>query len=465
MLVVPSVGAAPAPGPVPNGSAAAFVEGWGYGGSRWVNASGSTPDGQWMYSIHAFVGVQVLVQQVNTSSTTFELTVNRTLVANLFVLLCHPNCASPTASANLSRQAWEVASATDNFSTAGQVTGPSGPVPAVTLLNASTSAQANFTERGVANVTGPLGTHHSTAFLSVQSAAAMAVSFTPGLGLFPDNLSATPSWTSSSNYSGHGIWSVDYAYARSPFGQIPTSGTGSANGTVAHSGNVSLAGSVLGSVTLHGGLAVTAVRFALTGPFAFREGLILVPAGADLFGSTSSSGAWTQDAQAAESASTDATDFAGASHQRPVIAASATAFAASPAEPSATAAMAGPSGLSAFVTPASAGSAATTLQAQPEMESYAQSQSLCLLAGNCPKSTSGPTELGHLGGVLFLAVAVVGLTVVVVGLVVARQPPRKDPPSPNASLYPTGAVAPPPPVRPATPGTPPPPDDPLGHLW
>jgi len=91
MLVVPSVGAAPAPGPVPNGSAAAFVEGWGYGGSRWVNASGSTPDGQWMYSIHAFVGVQVLVQQVNTSSTTFELTVNRTLVANLFVLLCHTN--------------------------------------------------------------------------------------------------------------------------------------------------------------------------------------------------------------------------------------------------------------------------------------------------------------------------------------------------------------------------------------
>ncbi|HEV8049431.1 MAG TPA: hypothetical protein VGP88_02435, partial [Thermoplasmata archaeon] len=147
ILVVPSVGAAAAPTDRFTSSASAADASWAYGGSRWINASGSSTDGQWTYSIHAFVGVQVVVREVNTSATTFELSANRTLVASVYAVLCHPDCTNPTFSANLSRQAWDVASATDNFSTNGQVIGPSGPVPAVALLNASTSARANFTER------------------------------------------------------------------------------------------------------------------------------------------------------------------------------------------------------------------------------------------------------------------------------------------------------------------------------
>jgi hypothetical protein len=456
LLVVPAatastVGATPAMA----GSSAAVQE-WGYGGSRWANFTGSTSNDTTV-AIHAYLGVQVVVREINTSATTFELTANRTMVLDYFALYCHPSCTNPVVSANISVRAWEIAEGSDNFTTAGQVVGPNGPVAAIALVNSSVSASANLTESVDYNVTGPFAMHQGTQYFSIHSAANASVALSPALGVVPENLTSTPNWTAASGFAAQGSWAWGSVYSRVPLSGAPVHASDSGSGVVARSGNLSLTGTDLGGIGLRGGLTASAVRIAIAGPFAFRDGLILVPSGADLFGG---SGPWQSEAPAGQTASTQAVDFAAASGSRPLVRASATSFAGSSAEPVTTA------GLVPMDSPAQNQSATGTLQAEPETSAQAEQQSSCMLAGTCTTtSPHGPGSPVRLGGVVVLTVAVVGLTVVVVGLVIARQPPRKEPPSPNSNLYPQGRSAPlAPAVRP-----PPPPgseaDDPLGHLW
>jgi hypothetical protein len=457
VLLIPAASAAPLGAALSPSSSGSSTQTWGFGGSEWGYATGTTTDGQWTYSIHAFLGVQVVLRQVNTSASTFELTANRTMVADVFGILCHPSCSRATITVNLSRRASEVTYASDNFTTSGQVTGPLGPVAAVALLNSSVTSAANLTERATWNVSGLLGSGQGSAYLSVHSAAEASVAFSPGLGLVPENLTATPNWTSSSAFSGQGSWSVGFLYAHTPLNGTTSRVTGAANGTLARSGNVSLVGSVTGSLVLQNGVPVTAIALAITGPFSLRDGVVLVPSGANLFGGT---GTWQADDQASQSASTTAVDYSRSGSARPNLEASATRFAATPSEPSTVVTA------TSMAAPASLGPAEATVQAQPETAGQATGDSSCLLTGTCPASPQGPASPVRLGGAIVLAVAVVGLTVVVVGLVVARQPPRKAPPSPNANLYPTGSVRPPPPPgRSATPPPSTPAEDPLSHLW
>ena len=432
---------------------------WGYGGSRWVNVSGSSNglNGSASYSIHAFFGVQVALTEVNTSATTFELTANRTMVGDVFASYCRPSCSSPTAAANLTLRAWEVAHASANFTTTGQVNGAHGPVPAVAIVDSSVSARANLTETETIQLFGPAASHTASWDLSVHSDTFAALSFAPALGLVPDNLSATPNWTASSQFHGSGSWQVGFDYRHTPLSGPPVGANRSSSGTVSGTGNVSLQGMVVGPLALRGGISTDAVRIFVSGPFAVREGFILVPTGADLFGA---SGDWKGEAVGDSTAGTDAIDYAPSPGERPTLEASATTYAAT----SSAAQLSAPAGVTTMASPAADGTGPQTVQAQPESASQANGAAGCLLSGSCPPGA--PAHRGLAGGLIVLAVAVVGLTVVVVGLVVARQPPRKEPVSPNASLYPPGAVGTsPPPGRPPAPASPPPPEDPLDHLW
>jgi hypothetical protein len=211
---------------------------------------------------------------------------------------------------------------------------------------------------------------------------------------------------------------------------------------------------VLGPVVLQGGLATTAIRLIVSGPFSVREGFILLPNGADLFDGR---GGWLGQSSGEQSASTTALDYGAHGLGHTAIDASATSYSGSSEnlDSASPVAAVGPSDAT--------GSA--TLQAQPETVADANSQANCDLSDSCLSVGGKSPAHAGLGTAIVLGVAVVGLTVVVVGLVVARQPPRKDPPTPNANLYPPGAAArPPPPGRPAAP-VPPANEDPLGHLW
>jgi hypothetical protein len=447
-LLLPAVGAATA-SPVPTSNST-----WAYGGERWVNVTGATGNGNATYSARAFLGVQVLLTQTNTSATTFEVTANRTMVADLFVTYCRPNCPKSAGSADLTIRAWEVANATANFTTAGTVTGSSGPVAAIALLNSSVRVAANVTETETANYTGLLGSHSASKTLTVHASARATVQFTPALGLIPENLSATPHWTSNSTFaaSGHGAFGYHYSYAT--FGGATGSGGNSSAVAVNATGNVTLQGTDLGPVVLQGGLATTAVRLLVSGPFSVREGFIVLPGGADLF---TGSGSWLGQSSGAQSAGTAALDYGSSARGHAPIDASATGYTGSSTEPDTASLVA--------ASPTADNAGATTLQAEPETVGQASSQANCYLSSTCIGGGGTPGPHAGLGGLVVLTVAVVGLTVVVVGLVVARQPPRKDPPAPNANLYPPGAAAAAPPsARPAAP-VPPPQDDPLGHLW
>jgi hypothetical protein len=453
VLLVPSVGgAAAAPVPTLASSAAGT---WAYGGSRWVNESGATPNGSATFSARAFLGVQVLLTQTNTSATTFELTANRTMVADLFVTYCRPDCTKPIGTATLTIRAWEVENATANFTTNGTVTGANGPVPALALLDSAVRVAANVTETETANYTGLLGMPHSASkYVSAHVAARANLQFSPALGLVPNNLTATPQWSSNSSYAGTGAGAVNYTYSYTPFSGTGATGSHTYVVSVNATGNVTLQGSDLGPVLLQGGLATTAVRLTISGPFSVREGFIVLPGQADLF---NGAGAWTTQAAGGQSASTNALDYGARGGSHTPIDASATAYAGSSSDlDSATpVAMVGPTD--------NAGT--TTLQAEPESAGNANSQANCYLSSTCIQGGGTPATHSGLGALIVLTVAVVGLTVVVVGLLVARQPPRKDPPSPNANLYPQGAAASTPPSAPAAAPVPPPKDDPLGHLW
>jgi hypothetical protein len=456
VLLLPAASATPV-GLAPSAaSATTSVQEWGYGGSRWANTSGLTVNGS-LYDIHAFLGVQVVVREVNTSATTFELTANRTMVLDYFALYCRPSCGTSTSTtANISVRMWEVAHVADNFSTAGTVVGPSGPVPAIALLNSSVSDAENLT--AVGSVVIPIhngGTLQGSTDLTVHSHAAASVVLTPGLGIVPENLSATSSWTSASAFAAQGDWSWGLDYSHVPLLGAAVHTAANDSGAVAQSGNLTLSGTDLGSISLRGGLTASAVRISIAGPFAFRDGLVLVPTSADLFGA---SGTLQQRSPAGQSASTSAVDFAAGGGSRLLLRASETTFAGTSAEPEDTDAL-------QTMDAQSNTSASGSVQAEPETAATANTQSICMLSGTCTTTPpGGPQSPARLGGALVLAVAVVGLTVIVVGLVVARQPPRKDPPSPNAKLYPPGTVAPPA-GRPAAPVPPTPAEDPLGHLW
>jgi hypothetical protein len=434
---------------------------WAYGGSEWTNVSGSTNalNGSGTYSIHAFFGVQVVLRQTNTSSTTFELTANRTMLGAVYASYCRPNCAAPSATGNLTFRAWEVSLASANFTTAGQVIGPRGAVPALAISNSSTVSTAQMTQSASIRILGPFASHAATWNLSVQSAARAKIAFSPSLGLVPDNLSATPNWSAKSTFAGSGSWSWSFSSSRMPFSGPPVTASHSGNGSVAGTGNVTLLGADGGTVLLRGGISTAAVRLAVLGPFAVREGFILVPTGADLF---EGSGDWQSVSVGGAIAGTDAVDFAPGVGAHPILEASSTRYAASSTS---TANQLSPtSGLTPMVSP-SEGTGNATVQAQPETAAQANQAAGCLLSGTCASPGSRSPSGFAAGGIIVLTVAVVGLTVAVVGLVVARQPPRKEPPTPYASLYPPGTTASAPPARGRPPAPPPPADDPLGHLW
>jgi hypothetical protein len=456
------VGADPVPVGTSVTSAAPGNE-WAYGGGRWTNVTGTTGalNGS-TYSIHAFLGLVVVLHQVNTSSTSFELTANRTIEGDVFAEYCHPTCSSPTASANLSIRAWEFAHASANFTTTANVTGPSGPVPALGLVNSAVTSTSSYSESEVVKISGALLTHVGTTTLDLAGASRASVSFSPALGLVPDPLNGATNWTSHSAYSATGSWTIALRYEHHPWlGSTTTYLNTTPSGNVSRTGNLTLFGSLLGSVTLRGGILTQAVALRIPGPFNAREGFILVPSGGDLFGSSGSS-QWQPNEAGNTTASTQAVDFGSVAGQ-PTILSSATSYDGNSTTTD-TAGAADGGGLVTAMAPTT-NTGAQTLQAQPEAVSTAGLQSNCFVGGACPGGA--PASHFPFGGLVVLAVAVVGLTVVVVGLVVARQPPRKEPVTPYASLYPPASGGRPtvPPGRPPAPATPPATDDPLDHLW
>jgi hypothetical protein len=429
---------------------------WAYGVVKNVSFSGKV--GLTAYQGTATYGYAVTISQTNLSATDFELFANRTMGATLSVEFCYPNCKSPTWTGTIFHHAWESVDSWANFTTAGTVVSDGQNVSAIALLNAHTAVSGSLfdTSRGLVR----------TSILAVNVTASAEVNFATPLGLLPTNLTSPMSWTSSAAFSASGSYALRFYYDFSGPHMNRTIGPVTFSGALSGTGNLSVAGSSQGTPVSFGGIPYTNVSLAVTGPFAVREGFILVPDEVDLFGASSSGAVGSNESG---STAVQMTSLYVNPHSRAHlgIGGSEWLYAASALDPSATAVVGGGPGGPAVSSGANpVGN--TSVQGVPISPAQAQSDNSCVLSGtSCPSSSSSPRGLLP-GTVLVLGAVVV---VAVVGIILVAERRRIPPPAyPNANLYPPGSAAAPGPADAARSAaarrTPPASeDDPLSNLW
>lgn len=464
-LALPGFAAATAPNPT------APPQQWAYQGNGYYNASsGSTLTGD--LTIHAYYTWVTIVTQTNTSTTSYTLEAQRAASAVVFVNYCYPQCANAQDTANLTVTGWEADSGFANLTTAATVTVNGTSAAALGLENSQAYAKGNVTATASYDISAGGQTYDGSAYASGAASGQASLSFSPSLGLVPNNLYTNEVWNSSSTYTASGSYEGAYHYWYNGIGtgaNSSGSGSGAPSGSVSGSGPISLAGQDYGMITLHNGATVPVLGLSLStgGRFTLVDGVIVVPTsgsamnggGAGL-GSSSASG-WT-------SSSTSQVDWgtSASGHMGPV--ASETSVSASSSI-----------GLgSTLAQPMTGTSAGMTAQAQPTSVANAQQQYNNIL------NPAGPGSHSSLLIVL-VVVGVVAVVVIVAAVAIGMGRSRKGRLPPNggyAQYPPMGAytvpagVPPPPPTGapyPPAPGAPtvppraqaPNPQDPLGHLW
>jgi hypothetical protein len=397
-------------------SSAGAPDQWAYGGQQWVNASTQLSNG--VYNSSAFFGWQVVFTATNTTNSTIELTAQRTLVASYNAQYCAPNCDQPRIQGTLNISGIEHDLAYANLTTNGSVTERGLSASAVGILNASSSSQANLTEKLVllGTLNGMSRSGSSVLFASGHSHA--FVNFgSMGLGLVPWNVTPGASWTSAAPFIAGGTWSLSYLYNRSLAGGPSINGTGNPNGTVNTTGTVRLMGTDLGNVTLKNGLTVPRIQLAVLGPFDLLDGVFFLPHQFDPFGSGAR--AWAGASLGTAAAATSEVDFALTSDHRSVrIAAAMTAYGSTDSS------LAGGSQsiTDTSSSPSSAGTTSVPIQAQPETVPQAQKSSQCYTGGCFVASPPGPlapgastpSSVAQSGLGSFVPVLVIGLVAVVI---------------------------------------------------
>jgi len=442
-------------------------EGWAYGRVIEVKyAQGGYDD----HGVHLrgqiIEGYSVIFNQTNTS-TGFQLEVTRTDGVSVNLTFC-PGSACTVPVANFTFRAWERSVTFGNFTTNGTVTSlPNGSsVSAVALINSTGTYRGFLSQEFVLDHLGVVMNRSLTAVLVGN----LSATFNPPIGLYPNNLSATPHWVSQSNYTASGNWTGNFT------SQL------SLNGTPLHTYSQNLSGSVnrTGSLRLHGTVLGRPVQVAnqtadriLLWPgadsqFEIGDGFILLPREANLMGAMekpwgpfASGLAWSR-----LSALEVATGRAPMDHVG--LLGSTWVYALDSTDP-----LVGGDLLTSAGAPN--GTATTSalnvtqnqVQSQPETVPQAESSSACLQQGGCAASTvvsplgSGAPTAASLGSVLAFAVTLSAAIALGALLVARRRPPR----SPR---HPSSEYTPPPPsdLR-ATPTVAPenPDEDLLRDLW
>jgi hypothetical protein len=470
MVFVLTAGSVATASPTPATGASQTV--WAYGIVKSVSVGPQRALDGWTYQGSATVGYSVILNQTNTSSSTFELSVQRTMGVLFFVEYCLPSCSSPREFSNLTFHAWETVTSSANFTTSGTVLENGGPVPAIALLDTSSQSRANVTEASHSLLpgVGPLpgaNTAERSKYLSANVLSASSVRFGSPLGIIPLDLASAQQWSSNASFNATGT--ADFSYYAHSQGPVENSTLGPASGhySISPSGNVTLEGLYSPSDTVtFGGVTYPALQITIIGPFSVREGFILIPSQADLFGSTSQP--WSASQNGTSSVSMSALDARASVGGHLGIAASSWFFDLASANPADV--VGGTGGLTPASTSATNPVSSESIQGQPQSVSQATGSSQCLTTGSgCPASGGGGGPNLHNLFVAAIGGAVV-VVVAVLAIVLVTERRRMPPPAyPNANLYPPGAARSPPGSSgfraPGAPATPPAEEDPLDHLW
>ena len=277
---------------------------WAYGGEGSfdyvVNPTANVP----MYlDLHVWGITETILTQVNTSSTTVALEIQRAFVGSMFMTMCQPSCNnsgnSPSTMVNETFNGWASETIFANLTTQATVSLDGASVQALGLEDSSVRSSGNVTITAneslpVATMNGNSTNANVSVYMSSQVNNGFAQeSFSPALGILPTdaNLTLGSVWSSSSQYTASASGSVPYHYYfdyPAVLGLLPQSGTGTAPVTMPSSGTETLDGGFLHSFDLDGWGGVTFVISLYLdyagGPFDALEGMILVPQALDLFG-------------------------------------------------------------------------------------------------------------------------------------------------------------------------------------
>ena len=460
LLVFVLAPASAAASPIPAASNSSHT--WAYGAIEILPNTGPRPAGNgWLVEGNATLGYTVNITEISTPPT-FELIVYRTMGLAYTIRFCDLTCASPTQWANETFRAYETTVTFANFTTQGTVFQNGTGVLAIALQNTTTFLHANVTEATdvFLPLAGERGPH--LGYLGANLRARSAVTFSPALGLIPDQPIPGTSWNSSSDFAatGSASWSYYYSLIRPVLPPPPVVGSGEIS--LSANGNVSVLGSYLTGTTPLGGTQYPTIVLTIIGPFDVREGIIFVPTVADIFGSATQP--WSGNATVTTSTQAYTLNLKLSKGAVPQIIASSWKYSTAAANAATSSAVvAAPAGISAAATNTSSVGQGV-VQGVPESAAQSQSNQNCLTKGlDCASPTSPRSFLG----LIVVGGAVVIVAVLAAVAVVSRRRRTPPPVYPNSVLYPPGAAYPAAPAGgPATPTSPPPPeDDPLDHLW
>ncbi len=408
---------------------------WAYGGQGW-NSGGFTLGGV-SFSWNATLGGAVILNATNTSATTTELALTRTVMESVTMSYTAPN-----ASWNYHMKALEVDHGYANLTNASSVTLSNlTTVPALGILNASLDASVSLQ----ASLVGTLGNRSASDYLNVSGWAHAQVGFSPSLGLVPLNLTGVTGWSSSAVASGSAAWNVSWAFANHGWNGTSASRSGDINGTWSTSTTVVLVGHVAGTYAKWVDHRVrTALALGLTGPFDLYAGVLFVPRGFDILGAGTS--AYAGSGIGATAVTSEYLFVTTGSHHLYAGAFSAANMTGGIGSPAALA----PVG-SGGMTPAASSTSSVdpSVYEQPESEGAAASQFHCFAVG-CSAGTS------PFSGLLVPLIVAGVAAAVVIGLIASRRSrgpggQRADVPlsaqatvpTPPTGVEPAGIVRPP----------------------
>ncbi|MGI0150591.1 MAG: hypothetical protein ACREC5_01475 [Thermoplasmata archaeon] len=448
---------------------------WAYGAQQ--NYSVNVGTNSTGYFVAGYFAYQVVLTQKNTSNSTFELELHRSVGFAYTGQYCLPACRTNARVAiSIEDRAGEEDVGFANFTRNGTAFENGSAVPALALVNASAQTETNLTE--VADWALHAAHRNLTGNLSVEVAigSQSSVQFTPALGLIPQNLTPGARWNTTSAFDAQGSVNGSVTQSRENSQGLDLTGRTTWSPAMSRSGTVQVHGRDLGMINLHGGATVPVLGLAVGGPFSAWEGILFVPSIADLFGPGAS--AYSGVSAGTVGAATSTVDWAPGDSGPAGPLASSTALDPAPDGTSLVggdpATIAGStSGATGLAAPSSAGG--TTIQAEPKSVGRASKGSGCISQDNCASVPSpglaAPAPgfrapAGHFFGILLTAVVVVGLAGLLAGLEVRRR--RSVPAPPTATPFASSPAAPIPP-GPARPGPgsgeSAPEDDPLGTLW
>ncbi|MGA7923710.1 MAG: hypothetical protein WCA77_07020 [Thermoplasmata archaeon] len=441
---------------------------WAYGAEWASHRTGSTANGS--FSATAFYGWEALLSQVNTSATTFSVTVNYSASADLWVEYCSPNCHSAIVTANVTDRAHQEVTAVTNFTNDASVLVAGNAESAVGVSNTSALVSGWLTENTTVDVAGGLlgGAEAASTALAAHATSDSSGTFTPALGLIPTDLTPGMAWSSSSAYAGTGLWGVFVNYTHVKLTGAISHLSDNLTGSLSVPSTITLSGQSTGTQTLNGGVSTNPVNLSLEGPFAFVDGGVLVPVYTNLLQPNSQ--AWQSERTGVQAASLSYLDFRGHGVGHFGVLASADSYSSTSVNPQTTDAT-----VFSAMPSTEADTGTALVQAEPQSSTQAAHGLNCIDNGvGCvgAPTTANPTLLsspvGH--GLILIGIIVV-LSAVIIVLVVDRRRRIPSPTHPNAALYPP-AVAPSPSTAPQPRGTPVPPappepdaPDPLDNLW